>query len=587
MFLFRKTVHYLWPHMKKFSWAFYSVFVLFALRALADSVIRPYVFKEIIDVISGSYQSHILASDKLNTLLIYFIVMSIAVFIISRGSKFILIFFESKVIKELYDFCFVRIVNQSPDFFANTFSGSLVTKTKRFVRSFETLFDITVFNMWMFTITLIGIFITIFNQSILLGSILLIWIVIYVSIILLFIKKKVKYDLLESAADSTIGGRLADTFSNIFTVKSFSAHKYEMNNFMTVTKDEEKKRTTAWFFGGKIDTIQAIMNLIIQCVLVYTMIHLWLLDKITTGTVVLTQTYIIIIMDKMWDLGNALTRFTKSMMDMKEVMDIFEHVPNVLDPINPEISRMQKGAISFNSVRFEYQGEVEVFNDFNFNIASGERIGLVGKSGSGKTTITKLILRFMDIHGGEITIDGQDIRKVTQDDLRKAVSYVPQEPILFHRTIRENIAYGKTDATLEEVIEAAKKAHAHEFISSFAHGYDTFVGERGVKLSGGERQRVAIARAILKNAPILILDEATSALDSVSESYIQIALEELMKGKTVIVIAHRLSTIQKMDRIIVLDHGEIKEEGTHKELLEKNGIYRELWDHQSGGFLSE
>ena len=227
----------------------------------------------------------------------------------------------------------------------------------------------------------------------------------------------------------------------------------------------------------------------------------------------------------------------------------------------------------------------EVLKGINLEVKPGERVGIVGHSGAGKSTITKLVLRLNDVTSGKIMIDGQDIRNVSQDDLRSAISYVPQESILFHRTIKENINYGKINATMNEIIEVSKKAHAHEFVLNLSKGYDTLVGERGVKLSGGERQRVAIARAMLKPAPILILDEATSSLDSISESYIQEAFTELMKGKTSIVIAHRLSTVQKMDRIIVLEKGKIVEDGTHKQLLRKKGFYRNLWDHQTGGFL--
>jgi ABC-type multidrug transport system fused ATPase/permease subunit len=214
-------------------------------------------------------------------------------------------------------------------------------------------------------------------------------------------------------------------------------------------------------------------------------------------------------------------------------------------------------------------------------------VALVGHSGAGKTTIVKLLLRLADIQGGSITIDGQDITNVTQDALRRRIAYVPQEPYLFHRTLRENIAYAKPEATLEEVQNVARRAHAHEFIESLPRGYDTLVGERGIKLSGGERQRVAIARAMLKDAPVLILDEATSSLDSISESYIQAAFDELMAGKTTIVIAHRLSTIQRMDRIIVFEDGAVVEEGSHKELLQKEGVYAELWKSQVGGFIGD
>ena len=228
-----------------------------------------------------------------------------------------------------------------------------------------------------------------------------------------------------------------------------------------------------------------------------------------------------------------------------------------------------------------------MLHDFTLTIEGGQKVALVGPSGAGKSTITKLLLRLFDVKGGSIEVDGQNITKVTQDSLREAISFVPQEPILFHRTLMENIRYGRLDATNEEVLEAAKKAHCHEFISSLPQGYETFVGERGVKLSGGERQRVAIARAILKNSPILVLDEATSSLDSESESLIQDALNVLMEGKTVIVIAHRLSTIMKMDRIIVLQNGAIVADGTHNELLADGGLYQKLWSIQAGGFLAE
>ena len=338
-------------------------------------------------------------------------------------------------------------------------------------------------------------------------------------------------------------------------------------------------------WGNRIDVLQSFFSFVIGTVILYILTQFWIDGKISTGMVVLVETYLTMILVRLWDLSSSLVRFMKSAADMKETVDIFEIIPDILDPQNPEKLKMNKGHLIFKDVSFKYQMSGEVLNNFNLEIAPGERVGIVGHSGAGKSTITKLLLRFNDVTSGKITIDGQDIRTVIQDDLRSVISYVPQEPILFHRPIKENISYGKPDATKEEIIEVAKKAHAHEFVSKLPKGYDTLVGERGVKLSGGERQRIAIARAMLKDAPILILDEATSSLDSISESYIQDAFSELMKGKTTIVIAHRLSTIQKMDRIIVLDKGQIMEEGTHQELLEKDAVYADLWNHQTGGFL--
>jgi ATP-binding cassette subfamily B protein len=279
--------------------------------------------------------------------------------------------------------------------------------------------------------------------------------------------------------------------------------------------------------------------------------------------------------------------YNRIMGDAYDMTEILALEPDVKDRSNKTL-QVKNGGIVFNNVGFTHDGDKKrLFDGFDLEIAPGERVGLVGRSGSGKTTLTRLLLRFSDIEAGEIAIDGQNITDVTQQSLRKAVAYVPQEPMLFHRTLSENIAYGKPKATKEEIREAAKQANALDFIEKLPEKFDTLVGERGVKLSGGQRQRIAIARAILKNAPILVLDEATSALDSESEKLIQDALEKLMKGRTSIVIAHRLSTIAKLDRIVVLEDGSIQEEGTHAALLQQKGIYAKLWSHQSGGFIEE
>jgi ATP-binding cassette subfamily B protein len=267
------------------------------------------------------------------------------------------------------------------------------------------------------------------------------------------------------------------------------------------------------------------------------------------------------------------------------MVELLKTPHGIEDALGAKLLSVTEGAIAFTDVDFYFHETRSVLEKFSLSIKPGEKVALVGPSGAGKTTITKLILRLYDVAGGTITIDDQDIARVTQESLRDAIAFVPQEPTLFHRSIMDNIRYGRREATSEEVVEAAKQAHCHEFITTLPQGYETFVGERGVKLSGGERQRVAIARALLKNAPILVLDEATSSLDSESESLIQDALKTLMKNKTVIVIAHRLSTVMSMDRIIVIDGGSIADQGTHAELLAKDGIYQKLWSIQAGGFL--
>lgn len=569
----------------KYKWSFYLTFVFFAFRVFLSSVLKAVYFKKIIDIISGpSLSREVFASE-----LIYLVVVNILIifgdFIFSRLGAWALTYSQSNIMRELSDYIFGNIINNSYGFFSNRFTGSLVTKSRRFVRAFEVMQDTVVWNFWSTFVVLAGIFVVLFIQAPLIAFVFILWVLFYVIVISLFIKKRMSLDIAKAHADSRVGGRLADVFSNIFALKVFSAKRWEQTLFGETTENEHKHRSKAWYFGNIQDAVQAGLMLLVQAIVLYLIIKLWIAGTMSTGTVVLIQTYMLIIFDRLWELGKATTRFMESAADMKEIVDILEIVPDIQDPEKPEVLKMKNGNIEFKNISFVYDSGQKVFENFNLKIKAGEKVGLVGHSGAGKSTITKLLLRFVDVSGGEIIIDGQDIRAVLQDDLCKTISYVPQEPVLFHRSIGENIAYSKRGASEDQVVEAAQKAHAHEFILKLKNGYDTLVGERGVKLSGGERQRIAIARAMLKDSPILVLDEATSSLDSVSESYIQDAFNELMKGKTTIIIAHRLSTIQKMDRIIVLDEGEIVEEGTHKELLEKQGVYANLWNHQTRGFL--
>ena len=311
--------------------------------------------------------------------------------------------------------------------------------------------------------------------------------------------------------------------------------------------------------------------------------------SLPVATVILIFQYSQTILVNLWDVSSIFKNFTRVFGDAHEMTVILDTVDTVVDEKGAKKLIVDQGAINFDHINFKHaDAKEDIFNDFDLKIKPGERVGLAGLSGSGKTTLTKLLLRFADVDAGAIKIDDQNIRKVTQHSLRKNIAYVPQEASLFHRTIAENIAYAKPDATMEEIKHAAKLANAAEFIEKLPNGYETMVGERGIKLSGGQRQRIAIARAILKDAPILVLDEATSALDSESESLIQEALLRLMHGRTSIVVAHRLSTISSLDRIVVLDNGKIIEQGSHDELLKlKDGQYKKLWDRQSGAFIEE
>jgi ABC-type multidrug transport system fused ATPase/permease subunit len=330
----------------------------------------------------------------------------------------------------------------------------------------------------------------------------------------------------------------------------------------------------SWLADDFIWGMQGLLMVGINVGLLYGALQFWERGLITVGDFVLIQAYLLGIFDQLISITRELRRVYDGLADAGEMVHILQKPHGVPDRAGaPELS-VGGGAIAFDRVDFHFNAERPILRDFSLRVAGGEKVALVGPSGAGKSTITRLLLRFYDVIGGAIEIDGQDIAAVRQESLRDAIAFVPQEPILFHRTLMENIRYGRRDATDEEVMEAARKAHCHEFISALPERYDTYVGERGVRLSGGERQRIAIARAILRDAPILILDEATSSLDSESEALIQDALEKLMKGKTVIAIAHRLSTIMHMDRILVLERGAIVDEGTHEELLERGGLYQ-------------
>lgn len=582
--LFGRIFYCYWQQIRKYKWSFYFIFIAYGGAVIVSSIINPFLYKKVIDLISGAVPNALLTQALFHY--VFLVAMVVVVYqVLFRAGDYLSSHFQSNVIREIHNDTFHRLMNHSYRFFSNNFSGSLVSKSKRFAASFERITDIIIYNLWFTFIHLTGVLVILFLKAPLIGFIFLGWAIIYIFINALFIKKKVQYDLREAEADSKVTGRFADAFTNILNIKIFSSREKEQNSFKNITYEEYQKRVKAWSFGNFQNTIQGFLMAILQIIVLFMMINMWLQGFITTGMVVLIQIYMFASFDHLWDLGKSMTRLFKSLADAKEMVDIFEESPDMEDIKNPKKCLISSGNIEFKNVNFEYVKGYKVFNDFNFSVNSGEKVGLVGHSGSGKSTITKMLLRFTDVKAGEILIDEQNIANIKQADLRQNISYVPQEPMLFHRSIRENIAYSKTGADKEEIIEAAKKAHAHEFILKLPNGYDTLVGERGVKLSGGERQRIAIARAMLKDSPILVLDEATSSLDSISESYIQEAFSELMKGKTTIVIAHRLSTVQKMDRIVVLDKGQIVEEGTHQELLEKKGFYADLWNHQTGGFL--
>lgn len=578
------TLKIYWQHTKKYKWTFFiTVFSIVVIRLL-DSLV-PIYLKNFINILSSGGEKNLLVPQLLHVLIII-ASLSFTTWALWRVANFLASILESRVIFDLSNHCFQYLHHHSFGFFNNNFVGSLVKRVNRFTRSYEATVDRFVFSFLQMIVEVVVIVIVLFYTNKWLGMVMIVWIVFFCAINLIFVRYKLKYDLKRSAADTKASGFLADTFTNNANVKLFNGFKREVDGMWKLNDNVRRLRLFTWNLGQIFEAVQGFLSFCLEIGMLYLGIKLWQQGLVTPGDFILIQTYVLNVVLRIWDFGRNIQRTYEDFADAEEMTEILDTPHEIVDIPKAKKLTVSEGVIKFEKVSFYYHDTRAIFKNFNLAITPKEKIALVGPSGAGKTTIIKLLLRMYELSSGKITIDGQNIAKVTQDSLWQNISMVPQDPILFHRSLMENIRYGKPEATDDEVMEAAKLAHCHEFISEFPDKYNTYVGERGVKLSGGERQRVAIARSILRNAPVLVLDEATSSLDSQSEHYIQDALAYLMKDKTVIVIAHRLSTIMKMDRIMVIDNGKVMEEGTHESLLkQKGGLYRKLWTLQAGGFI--
>jgi ATP-binding cassette, subfamily B, bacterial len=505
--------------------------------------------------------------------------------IVNRVANFTANHTQSLMLADLINNAYGYTLRHSYRFFSGNFSGALVRKIQRLGNSYETIDDAIKYQAIPLLVSVIGTIIIVWQRNVFLVAIIAVWIAVYAAVNVAYARWITPYNEQSAKMDSEVSGFLSDTISNNSNIALFSGLKSEEKSLARLSDKLRKLRRFRWNSYDTMFGIQNALNVAIEIAVLYYAIVFWSRGLLTVGDFVLLQTVLLILFNNLWGLNTIIRRFNDAIADAKEIIEILETPHEITDAPKAKKLKISVGAIAFDNVQFNYNETREVIKNFALEVKPREKIALVGSSGAGKSTIVKLVFRIYDLSGGRIIIDGQDISKVTQDSLHDALAMVPQDPILFHRSLMDNIRYGRRDATDEEVYEAAKKAHCHEFISNLAEGYQTMVGERGIKLSGGERQRVAIARAILKNAPILVLDEATSSLDSESELLIHEALQELMKNKTVIVIAHRLSTIMEMDRIAVVENGQVVDIGTHNELLERAGTYKKLWEIQAGGFI--
>lgn len=585
----RRTLERYWEVTTIQGWTFLANVLVTLGYVFFLTFASPLVVGKVVDLVSEGGVGPDRVWEVFGPYVALFVGANVAGQVCSKLQDYTCARLEISASYELARRSFDVLSNQSMTFHTNRYGGSLVSATQKYVGAYATLMDTFTYSLLpgmatvAMTIALLAPLVPAY--VVLLAAVL----VIYVMVVLKLYRKILPINAAASAAQNHLSGELSDSITNIMAVKTAGREAYEQEVFRR--KSEDVRQADSARMRRTVRT-GAVTSTLIVLMMALTAVFIaggnaWL--GISSGTLVMMFTYTNTLAMRFNMLSAMFQQINRAIGDAHDLTVALDEPLLVADDPKAPKLRVTAGRIDFEGVGFRYADADEqdrVFDDFTLEIPAGQRVGLVGRSGSGKTTLTTLLLRLEDLTSGRILIDGQDIAHVTQTSLRRQVAYVAQEPMLFHRSIRENIAYGRPEASDAEVERAAREANAWEFIERLPDGLDTEVGERGVKLSGGQRQRVAIARAILMDAPILVLDEATSALDSESERLIQDAFENLMRGRTAIVVAHRLSTVASLDRIVVLSHGAIVEDGTHEELVAAGGEYASLWSRQTGSFLA-
>ncbi len=584
----RRTLHYYWQVTRKHLGLFVALMASTFLFVALLSYGNPYVMSLVVDRVSeGS-----ISSEQVFSTYGPYIVALIAINLVGQAASklqdYTMYKLEIAAAYDLATMSFDALCNQSMSFHSNRFGGTLVSQTSKFMSAYQQLLETITFPFLPVVCSVILTCAILAPRVPLYVVILMVLLAIYACVSYYMYKRILSLNEKAASAQNQLSGELSDSVANILAVKTSGREDYERALFDQANRnvvERDSKRMWASLTRGIITA--AITVVIMSVVAVFIAGgNAWF--GITPGTLVMMFTYTYTVTNQFNFINNGLQRFNRAFGDASGMTATLDEPRLVDDKPGAPAMVVRKGTIDFQNIGFYYtDGNVKtpVFEDFNLHIPAGQRVGLVGLSGAGKTTLTKLLLRLSDIQDGRILIDDQNVADCTQQSLRRSIAYVPQEALLFHRTIAENISYGRPDATMEQIREAARQANALEFIENLPQGFETITGERGVKLSGGQRQRVAIARALLADCPVLVLDEATSALDSESEALVQDALKTLMRGRTCIVVAHRLSTVASLDRIVVLDHGKVVEDGPHAELIKAGGEYAHLWDRQTGAYL--
>jgi ATP-binding cassette subfamily B protein len=562
------------------------IFIFEALQATC-TILLPYAVKEIIDAVTLANETGVDIFVASQDGLILFAALNLGIVLFSRASGAALVltgpFLRAEIRKSLFSY----LQHHSHRYFVSHFAGSLASRIAEVSMScMHALWTLT-FDFYPLIIKSLVALVVLFGASGDLALVLSLWLGVYIYVSYLLAKRCRIYAQDFAEARSLVTGKVVDSVTNVMNAKMFARRQYEEDYLTDYLNHEVNHALRTYWYMEKLRWFQFTAAMVLMIGMVGYALKIWSEGNMTVGEFSMVAGLAIMLIEAARGLSRSFLEFFEYLGNISDGVAVFVQPHEIVDKSEATVLKVERGEIAFNDVTFIYKEGLQVFEHLDVTIESKQQVGLVGFSGSGKSTFVNLILRLFEPQSGAIEIDGQNILDVTQDSLRESVSMIPQDPQLFHRSLMENIRYGRLDASDDEVIEAAKKAHAHEFILQTEMQYDSLVGERGVKLSGGQRQRVAIARAILKNAPILILDEATSALDSVTEKKIQLGLDNLMKGRTVVVVAHRLSTISHMDRILVFDQGRVVEDGSHQQLLVRDGHYARLWNMQAGGFLPE